>query len=284
MAERQRATLRSQWLGQQLRELRDDSGLMLKEVAEYLQRDPGTVSRFESGFYPIRRPDLMALLDLYGVSDRQRREALMTLSQDVWQKGWWDGYAADVVGSLIDYAWLESRADIIRSFAAIVVPGLLQTPEYAETVIRINDTDATAEQISRWHELRMDRQQVLQGDSPPQLSVILDEAVLRRQIGDPQIMADQLNYLVVCSARSTVDVRVLPFRAGTPVSTYGSFEIFELPEPFPQVAYTETMAGAIYVESPESERFSQAYAGHESLALGPTESADLISAIAEEWR
>ncbi|QKW34514.1 helix-turn-helix domain-containing protein [Actinomadura sp. NAK00032] len=284
MAERQRATLRSQWLGQQLRELRDDSGLMLKEVAEYLQRDPGTVSRFESGFYPIRRPDLMALLDLYGVSDRQRRDALMTLSQDVWQKGWWDGYAADVVGSLIDYAWLESRADLIRSFAAIVVPGLLQTPEYAETVIRINDTDATPEQISRWHELRMDRQQVLAGDAPPRLSVVLDEAVLRRQIGDPQTMADQLSHLIRCSARSAVDIRVLPFRTRTPVSTYGSFEIFELPEPFPRVAYTETMAGTIYVESPESERFSRTYAGHESLALGPAESVNLISAIAEEWR
>ena len=99
MAAPQWVTLRSQWLGQQLRELREANGLKIKEVAEYLQRDPGTVSRFESGFYPIRRPDLMALLGLYGISDRKRRDALMTLSEDVWQKGWWDGYAGDVAGT-----------------------------------------------------------------------------------------------------------------------------------------------------------------------------------------
>lgn len=284
MAERQRATLRSQWLGQQLRELRDDSGLMIKEVAEYLQRDPGTVSRFESGFYPIRRPDLMALLDLYGVSDRRRREALMTLSQDVWQKGWWDGYAADVVGSLIDYAWLESRADHIRSFAAIVIPGLLQTPEYAKAVIRTNDTDATPDQVGRWHELRMHRQTVLEGEEPTRLTVVLDEAVLRRQIGDSQIMAAQLRHLVRCTAKPTVDIRVLPFRAGTPAGTYGTFTIFKLPAPFPEVAYTETMAGAIYAEPPQSNRFIRTYVGHERLALGQAESTALIAKIAEEWK
>ncbi|NKZ07009.1 helix-turn-helix domain-containing protein [Actinomadura latina] len=284
MAERQRVTLRSQWLGQQLRELRDGSGLMLKEVAEYLQRDPGTVSRFESGFYPIRRPDLMALLDLYGVSDPQRREALMTLSQDVWQKGWWDGYARDVAGSLIDYVWLESRATHIRSYAAMVIPGLLQTPEYAEAVIRINDTNATIEQMERWHELRMNRQQILVGDTPPRLTVVLDEGVLRRQVGDSQVMADQLRHLAQCATMPTVDLRVLRFRAGTPASTHGAFTIFELPAPFPEVAYTETMAGAIYIETPETERFAKAYAGHQSLALTPGESADLVSAAAEEWQ
>ncbi|RAY13296.1 XRE family transcriptional regulator [Actinomadura craniellae] len=284
MAPRQRATLRSQWLGQQLRDLRDGSGLMLKEVAEYLQRDPGTVSRFESGFYPIRRPDLMALLDLYSVSNRRRREALLQLSEDVWQKGWWDGYSSDVVGSLIDYVWLEARAMHIRSFAAFVIPGLLQTPAYAESVIRANDPEATPEQIERWLELRMARQQVLDRDDPPRLSVIMDEAVLRRQIGDPATMAAQLHRLALYAAGPTVDIRILPFRAGTPASTYGPFEIFELPDPFPEVAYTETMAGALYVESPDNKRFFRAYDGHESLTLSPVDSAKLISTAADEWQ
>lgn len=283
MAERQRATLRSQWLGQQLRELRDKSDLMIKEVAEYLQRDPGTVSRFESGFYPIRRPDLMALLDLYGVSDTKRREALMALSQDVWQKGWWDGYAADVVGSLIDYAWLESRAAHIRSFAAVVVPGLLQTPEYAKAVIHTNDTDATPEQVERWHELRMQRQEILTDEESTRLTFVLDEAVLRRQIGDSEIMAAQLDHIARNAAKPNVDIRVLPFRAGTPAGTYGTFTIFTLPDPFPAVAYTETMSGAIYTEPPHSDRFIKTYVGHESQALGKVESTDLIAKIAEEW-
>ncbi|REE98731.1 helix-turn-helix domain-containing protein [Thermomonospora umbrina] len=284
MAALQRSTLRSQWLGQELRQLREAKGVLLKEAAEYLQRDTGTVSRYETGFYPIRRPDLLALLDLYGVSDRERREALLRLSADVWQKGWWDGYSGDVVGTLIDYVWLEARATHIRSFAAIVIPGLLQTPEYAEALIRTNDRDATPEQIERWHELRMARQQVLDGDEPSRLSVILDESVLRRQISTPEIMAAQLRRLVECAARQAVDIRVLPFRAGTPAGTYGTFEIFELPDPFPEVAYAETMAGALYVEAPDTEPFFRTYDGHKNLALGPADSIELITAITEEWQ
>ncbi|QFG25015.1 helix-turn-helix transcriptional regulator [Actinomadura sp. WMMB 499] len=280
----QRATLRSQWLGQQLRELRDERGLMIKEVAEYLQRDPGTVSRFETGFYPIRRPDLMALLDLYGVSQPRQRDALLALSQDVWQKGWWDGYATDVVGSLVDYAWLESRATHIRSFAAIVVPGLLQTPEYASAVIKTNDADATPDQVERWHELRMNRQQVLEDEKPTMLTAVFDESVLRRQVGSSQIMCGQLRHLEQCAGNPTVNIHILPLRAGTPAGTYGSFEIFELPSPFPQVAYSETMAGGVYVESPDSDRFIRTYDGHMSRALGQAESLELISKIAEEWQ
>ncbi|MEO7195440.1 MAG: helix-turn-helix transcriptional regulator, partial [Pseudonocardiaceae bacterium] len=87
-----RPTLRAQWLGQSLRELRDANGMTLARAADFLQRNASTVSRFESGEYPIRRPDLMALLDLYGVADRRKRDGLLRLSEDVWQKGWWDGY------------------------------------------------------------------------------------------------------------------------------------------------------------------------------------------------
>jgi transcriptional regulator with XRE-family HTH domain len=283
MAAPQWVTLRSQWLGQQLRDLRDANGLMVKEVAEYLQRDPGTVSRFESGRYPIRRPDLMALLDLYGVADRKRRDALMSLSEDVWQKGWWDGYAGDVVGTLVDYVWLESRAEEVRSFDAFVVPGLLQTPEYARAVIGGGDPGASPERMERWIELRMARQGVLD-ERTPRLSMILDESVLRREVGSPEIMAAQLHRLAECAAMDRVEIRVLPFRAGGLASTRGAFMIFQMPEPFPEVAYAETLAGAIYVESPDTERFTRAYDGHRAQALGSAESADLLSAAAEEWQ
>ncbi|WP_019634695.1 helix-turn-helix domain-containing protein [Actinomadura atramentaria] len=285
MAAAQRgATLRSHWLGQQLRDLREKRGMLLKDAAQYLQRDVATLSRYETGYYPIRRPDLMALLDLYGISDAALREKLFHLSHDVWQKGWWDGYATDVTGSLIDYVWLESRARHIRTYAAIVVPGLLQTPEYAEEVIRINDNDATSEQIERWHELRMARQQILDSDEPPLFSAILDESVLLRQIGSAEIMIAQLRRLADYAARPGIDIRVLPFNAGTPASTYGTFEMFELPDPLPQVAHTETMAGALYVESPDTEVFFRTYDEHTALALSQKDSAERILAVAKEWQ
>ncbi|MFI6455458.1 helix-turn-helix domain-containing protein [Streptosporangium amethystogenes] len=275
-------TLRSQWLGQQLRELREANDLLLKDVAEYLQRDPGTVSRFESGGYPIRRPDLLALLDLYGVADGRRRESLMKLSQEVWQKGWWDGYANEVVGWLIDYVWLESRAQEIRTFDNTLLPGLFQTEDYARAVIAAADFDVDAEQRSRWLELRMARQRILQGNAPPRLSAIIDESVLRREVGGPQCLAAQLCHLAECASRPNIEVRVLPFSAGAHASPTGAFRILTIEKPFPEVAYADTPKGAIYVESPDTERLVQAYDELQKLSLGPEESVKVISKLSEE--
>lgn len=275
-------TLRSQWLGQQLRELREANDLILKDVAEYLQRDPATVSRFESGGYPIRRPDLLALLDLYGVADSRRREALMKLSQEVWQKGWWDGYAGEVVGWLIDYVWLESRAREIRTFDNTLLPGLLQTEDYARAVITAADFDVDAEQRARWLELRMTRQGILDGGNFPRLAAIIDEAVLRRQVGGPECLVAQLHRLAEHAIQPNIEIRVLPFSAGAHASPTGAFRILTIEKPFPEVAYAETPKGAIYVESPDTERLVQTYDELQKLALTPRESVELISAIAEE--
>ncbi|GAA3067250.1 helix-turn-helix domain-containing protein [Streptosporangium carneum] len=277
-------TLRSQWLGQQLRELREANDLILKDVAEYLQRDPATVSRFETGGYPIRRPDLLALLDLYGVADVRRREDLMRLSQEVWQKGWWDGYAGEVAGAFVDYVWLESRACEIRAFDNTLLLGLFQTEDYARAAIRAAELNAEEEQINRWVELRMTRQKILKNDSGPRLSVLLDEAVLRREVGGSRCLAAQLLHLAECAARPNIEIRVLPFSAGAHASPTGAFRILLMEDRFPEVAYAETLKGAIYVESPDTERFLLTYDNLRKLTLGPEESAEFISAIAEEVR
>lgn len=282
MAATKWVTLRSQWLGQQLRELREANDLILKDVGEYLQRDPATVSRFESGGYPIRRPDLLALLDLYGVADSRRRESLMKLSQEVWQKGWWDGYAAEVAGAFVDYVWLESRAQEIRAFDNTLLPGLLHTSQYARAAITAAEYDAKSEQIDRWVELRMIRQGILERENPPRFSAIIDEAVLRREVGGPECLAVQLRHLAGCAVGPNIEIRVLPFSAGAHASPTGAFRIFTMEKPFPEVGYAETPKGAIYVESPDTQRFARTYDELRELALTPEESAELISAMAEE--
>jgi transcriptional regulator with XRE-family HTH domain len=282
MVPRNGPTLRAQWLGQQLRELRDANELTLKQVADYLQCDPSTLSRFESAEYPIRRPYVMALLDLYGVSEQRRRDALMRLSEEVWQKGWWDGYANDVDRRFIDYVWLESRAREIRTFDDTLLPGLLQTPGYARAAIQAAEPHSTAEQAERGVELRMTRQQVLTSDDPPCLRAILDEALLHRQVGGPAVLHEQLTRLTERAQLVNVDIRVLPFRAGAHASPTGAFKIFTMADPYPDVAYAETLAGSVYVETPGADRFAQAYDRLHHTALEPDESADLISALAEE--
>ncbi|MGH7745994.1 MAG: DUF5753 domain-containing protein, partial [Candidatus Dormibacteria bacterium] len=232
--------------------------------------------------YPIRRPDLMALLDLYGVSDRRKRDGLLRLSEDVWQKGWWDGYEPDVERQFVDFVWLESRATEIRTFDTMVVTGLLQTREYAEAVITAAEWEAEPAQIARWMQLRMDRQAVLYQKEPPRLRVIIDELVLRRKIGGPEVLRGQLAHLLTVAELPHIDLRVLPASIGAHSSPSGYFLIFTIAEPDLDVGFAETLGGAVYVEPPDSERFVRVYDRLLDSALGPVESAELLRAIGED--
>ncbi|MGH3978945.1 MAG: DUF5753 domain-containing protein [Pseudonocardiaceae bacterium] len=225
-----------------------------------------------------------ALLDLYGVSERRQRDGLLRLGEEVWQRGWWDGYAADVERQFVYYVWLESRATAIRAFDCILLPGLLQTRDYAQAVITAAEWDAAPEQIARWVQLRMDRQAVLHQDTPPGFSVIVDEFVLRREVGGLGVLAGQLTHLLACTELPHLDLRVLPASLGAHASLRGGFLVFTTAEPDLEVGYAETVGGAVYVEPPDSERFIRVYDRLLDSTLGPAESAELISAIGEDLR
>ena len=281
MIARRGPTLRAQLLGQQLRQLREEARLTLKEVAEYVQRDSSTVSRFESGILPARVPEVLAYLDLCGIDDPRRREALKRLSQDVFQKGWWDGYADEVAGSLVDRVWLESRAQEIRTFQVVVIPGLLQTRAYAESLIRTVDSDASEEQVQRWVDIRITRQQLLTQEDPIRLVAILDEAVLRRKVGGGKAMRAQLDHLVDAGSRPHVEILVLPADAGAHPSPGGAFEVFEMPEPYSDFGYVQTPGGEIYVEATAVERLASAYDRLRGMALEREETLAFIASVAK---
>jgi len=278
---RRAPTLRAQLLGKQLRELRESAKLTLKQAGDYLQREPGTMSRMESGIIPIRAADVMALLNLYGVEDQNLRDGLERLSRDIWRKGWWDGYDSDSMGVMIDYAWIEARAEEIGSYDAMVVPGLLQTREYAEATIRGADRDASDEAIKRWIEFRMNRQHILDQEKPPRVTTILDESVLERMIGGPDVMRAQLRKIVELSEHPAITVQVLPLRAASHASPEGPFTLFTMPDPYLKLAHVDMRGGAIYVESPKVENFARIYTHLREAALTPEESVALISSKAE---
>ncbi|MGH3925811.1 MAG: DUF5753 domain-containing protein, partial [Pseudonocardiaceae bacterium] len=239
---------------------------------------------FESAVHPIRRGDVLALLDLYGVSDERTREGLLRLSEDVWRKGWWDGYANSVDRQYIDLVWLQSRAERLRTYGAMLVPGLLQTREYAETLIRnAAAADTPEEEIEKGIELRMARQQILRGDEPVDFAAVIDESVLRRVIGSPEVMQKQLTTLLDAADWPNVEVRVLPLRRGAHTGLDGTFWIYEMPDPYPDVACVETLAGKLYVEEDTAvDQFRQAYHQLSAAALNGKESAALIVAAAKE--
>ncbi|GAA2320399.1 helix-turn-helix transcriptional regulator [Glycomyces scopariae] len=276
-------SLRSQWLGEKMRDLRKAAGISQKYAGEYLQRDMSTISRYESGEYPLRRVDLLALLSIYGVSDEKTRTALLQLCDEHWRTNWWDQHRDDFGRDFINLPWLESRADRICSYQHMLMEGLLQTRSYAETVIRFaEEGSASDEQIQRWVELRMDRQQVLDGDDATHLSVILEEYVLDRIIGGPDVWRAQLEQLLAGSARDNVEVRLMPATQAPHAGHLGSFMLFDMPDPFPQVAHLDTHAGGLFVEEPKVHNMRRVWEDLSSRAIDPERSAQLIATRLEE--
>lgn len=276
-------SLRAQWLGEKLRNLRKDKGFSLRYAGEYLQRDAGTLSRNENGELPVRRGDLLALMDLYGVSDERERSWLEQLRDEAWQKGWWDQHREDLGSGFINVPWLESRATRICSYQQMLVEGLLQTRDYAEVVIRnAEKADTGEDQINRWIDLRLDRQRILTQDQPPQLSVILEESALHRQIGEDAVWAAQLQHLVSVSEGNDIELRIMPFSQAPHAGHLGGFVRFEMPDPYPEVAYVDTLAGPLFIEEPTAERFSQAWQDLYETALDPVQSNALVAKLLED--
>ncbi|WP_116245017.1 helix-turn-helix transcriptional regulator [Nocardiopsis sp. FIRDI 009] len=275
-----RVTLRAQWLGRMLRQLREQNNLTLKDAAEYLQKDLSSVSRFELGTFPVRRGDLLALMDLYGVDDKSQRETMLNLCGEVWQTGWWDKYSGDDVwGSTIDLVWLESRAETIRMFTALVVPGLLQTRAYAHALISMVDGGVGAEQVERWVGLRMDRQKILDGENIQGYEVLFDEAALRRPVGGSGVMLKQLRHLREMAEAGTVNIRVLPFDIGAHPSPEGGFTLLDLGAPFSTVAHIESRGGGIYLERGDVDKLVDVYDRLRDMSLTPEDSAAFIAAL-----
>ncbi|RIV39786.1 helix-turn-helix domain-containing protein [Micromonospora radicis] len=277
-------TLRAQWLGQQLRTHREERGMTLKLVAEYLQRDMSALGRYERADWPIRKGDVVALLDLYGLHHAAERARLLALAEEVWRTDRWDEDYGDVIdSSFIEYPWLESRAEKVCSFHATLVPGLLQTREYAEAVIRNAAEPGTNEAtIARWIELRMSRQEVLTKPSPIRIATVVEESALRRPVGGAMVHRRQLEHLGELARRPNVAVQVMPASVGLHQGLDGTFWTFHLPRPYPAVAYVESLAGRLYLESPKAERFVNAYDRLSKSALAERASADLIASIAGE--
>lgn len=275
-------TLRAQWLGKQLREYREQARLTLSQAGEYLQRDKGTVSRIEAGIIPCRAADAMALLNLYGVDDPRVRDGIDRLARDVWCKGWWDDYAADAGNRIIDRAWLEARSEGLRAFHATVFPGLLQTEDYARSVMRAVSPEASWEEVDLWVEFRMNRQHALERVEPLFLDVILDEAVIERGPVDGEVMRRQLLHVGKMMERPYVAVRILPFSAGLHASPYGPFTIFDMAAPYPYVVQIDAHLGAVYHEGEGVDRFDRTYDHLKTAALSPDESRSMIDAAIED--
>jgi transcriptional regulator with XRE-family HTH domain len=277
-------TVRRRRLGSELRRLRELHSIELEEVADRVGLAPLTLSRIETGKAPTRTASLNALLELYNVYDPGQRQVLQEMARDGHRRGrWacWDGLLPTGFGIWVG---LEAEATSLRVYEAQVVHGLLQTEEYARSVMSTVRRRQTAEEIERLVELRMQRQGALHRPRPLDLWMILDEAVLRRMAGPSRVMREQFEHLDEASKWSNVTLQVLGFGSGLHPGLGGSFTILEFPERLdPDVVYTEGVTGQPYVEERDSEvrAQSETFDLLRASALPPSDSARLIRSISE---
>jgi transcriptional regulator with XRE-family HTH domain len=281
MTARQSPTVRRRRLGAELRRLREEAGLTIERVAATLECSESKVSRIETGQVGAMPRDVRDMLDLYGVVPEQR-DALIQIARDARQKGWWHAYTD--VPVVPGYIGLEVSASAIDTFGALLVPGLLQTADYARTVLLTLRPDLPAEQIERRVELRMARQSILAGEHPPTLRAVLDEAVLRRPVGGRAAIRRQLHHLAETGARPNVRLQVVPFGAGAHPGMDGAFTVFRFPKPTdPEVVHLEHTTGDLYLETAEeTARYAAAFDELSAAALEPDESASLVAASARK--
>jgi transcriptional regulator with XRE-family HTH domain len=282
----QSPTMRRRQLGMELRRLREESGKTIEEVARRIKRASSTVSRMETGKGSVRPVHVRTMLDLYGVTDGAERDELLALLKEAQQKGWWSSFDDILPADFERYLGYEGGAASLRIYEDRLIPGVLQTADYAGASIRAVHIYESPDDIERRVDLRLKRQEVLSGADPTTLWAILDEAVLRRVTGGPETMRAQLDHLMTMSKRPNITIQILPLSRGPHAGSDGPFAIIEFAEPAdPDVVYIEGPAGNIYLEKARDLRRQNAVFNHlMSQALTRDESAVFIRAVTEEIR
>jgi hypothetical protein len=263
-------------LGDELRRLRGER--RGASVARALGWSESKLSRIETARTGISDADLNRLLSAYqaGPADRAR---LLDLARRGRGRVWWTPYRSSLPAPYDEYVALEAEAVVMSEWESAVVPGLLQTDEYARAVIEVGADIGNAETIQRRLALRMARQTVLVRDPPPQLCVILDEAVLHREVGGPEVLRRQLHRLYEATLRPEVELLVLPYSAGAHAALSESFMIldFVVGARGPVVHSEGLTGGFFHLKDADVRIYREAFVDLRRRALPEAESRDLIT-------
>ena len=281
-------SMRRRRLAAELRALRGESGLSVTDVAKKLGWQASRISRIENRQSGMTAPDLRKLLNVYGAQDPQHRAYLTELARRVNERGWWQKYAGLIGGEYADLIGLETEARTIRTYEQELVPGLLQRPEYAWAVIRASRPTDTSEEIDRRVEVRMERQEVLvrADPPPPRVNVVLSEGVVRRPVGGPDVMRQQLEYLMQPRDRANITIQVLPFDSGVHPSMVGPFTAMTFPDPEDLgVVNVENATGALFLEEPAELRvYEELWNTLQANALSADDSQTFLKSTSFRYR
>ncbi|MFI1111624.1 MULTISPECIES: helix-turn-helix domain-containing protein [Streptomyces] len=283
MASNVNPTVRRRRLGQELRRLRELKGMTAEEVAERLLVSQSKISRLENGRRSISQRDVRDLCGVYEVEDVRIVDSLMQMAKDSRQQGWWHSFG-DIPYSV--YIGLETDAASLRVYDPQVVPGLLQTRPYAEALIAGALPETAPTDIDKRVQVRLRRQErITSPEAPLRLWTVLDEAALRRVVGDRAVMREQLEHLVEQSRLPHVTVQVIPFHLGAHPGLNGQYAILEFPDASDSsVVYIEGVTSDLYLEKANDvHKYSVMYEHLRAQALNVDQSRQFISDIAKEY-
>lgn len=286
MSGRSGVSVRQRRVSAELREWRKRSGLTCKEVADALGVSVAKVSRMETGERGLFADDVSALLGLYRVP-HQRRVELLDMVRNCHEPNWWQiggpGLPAELPKLWTELIDIENRAASIINFETMFVPGLVQTPEYAMETLRCVPVDPPQEQeLEGLVAARAARTTLLSRRQAPRISLVIDEAVLRRPVGGPAVMCAQLHHLLNCARRENVTMRVLPFAAGATPGLEGPSVLYDLRDGT-SVAYVEVRGANVFLgEEAAVKNTRLALRKIVRAALDPGESERFVAKLAGE--
>jgi transcriptional regulator with XRE-family HTH domain len=268
-------------LGTQLRRLRESRGITAHEAAQAIRASESKISRIELGRNAFREVDVADLLTLYGITDPDEREQMLSLASQANQPGWWHRYQDVLPGWFQSYIGLEESAETIRSYDSQFVPGLLQTEEYASAVIELGEF--SLEETDRLVFLRKERQRRFTSGSL-RLWALIDEMALRRPVGSRALMRGQLEYLLEISDRPGLTLQVTPFPAGASYLVPGSFSILKFATAdLPDVIYIEQVTSAMYLDKrTDVEQYTTALDKIGATSLTPEQTKAFIRDLLDE--
>jgi transcriptional regulator with XRE-family HTH domain len=270
----------------ELRKARESANLTQKEVAPAMDWSLSKLIRIETGAVTISINDLKVLLQLYQVNDGKRVQSLVDMARAAREPAWWSAYRESTTPEFLAFLGYESSAAIIRNFEPMLVPGLLQTEEYAratiaETLPPVAQPEATVmTQVDQLVELRMERQdRISQRAERPKLFFALDEAVIHRWVGGPEVMRRQLRRLKEALVDPTLTIWIVPFSAGLYQRQRSAYLLFEFPaEEDDDVLYLEAARGELVIKDDlqESAIYLEAFWRIEQVALKNESAVELI--------
>jgi transcriptional regulator with XRE-family HTH domain len=268
-------------LGTLLRGLRIQKGWTAEQVAERLMVSPSKVSRLETGQRGASARDIRELSDLYEVDD-ETRQHLMELAIEGKQRPWWQPLGVPYTR----YVGLEAVATSISDYGLGIVPGLLQTADYARAQLRAMVPELEPDVVEQRAQGRIARQQRLFSEHPPRFEAVVDESVLHRVVGSPAIMRAQLERLLELADSPHVILRVIPYAAGALPAPNNKFIILRFAQPtVPDVVFIEGLTEDLYREEPHDvETYSTTFRALAQLAAEPDTTRDIIRTMIDSYR